>query len=371
MRAQPQAGEEGGAAAGGLRLEGLSFRFGGAEAAVDGVRLAVPAGAFLCLLGPSGCGKTTLLRLAGGYLAPAGGRVEVGGEDVTHLPPERRRMGMVFQSYALFPHLTARDNVAFGPRVQGLPRAEVRARTEELLELVRLSGRERDRLPRELSGGQQQRVALARALAVRPRVLLLDEPFANLDRRLREELRGEVRRLQRRLGLTTVLVTHDQEEALELADLVAVMRGGRVLQVAPPEQLYARPSGPFVARFVGEANLLRVEEAGPPLRLEGGLTLGASVAAAGGPVGAGATVLVRPEALVLGEAAAACADRFLARVCERSFTGADVRVRLAVAEGAPELLARARPGTPLPAVGERVQVGVPAGAAWVLPAETA
>jgi ABC-type Fe3+/spermidine/putrescine transport system ATPase subunit len=307
------------------------------------VSLGVPAGAFLALLGPSGCGKTTLLKLLGGYLAPGSGRVLLRGRDVTALPPERRNVGMVFQSYALFPHLSARRNVAFGLEVRGVPRAERQRRVEAMLTLVGLTAAERDRRPDALSGGQQQRVALARALVFAPDLLLLDEPLANLDRHLREQLRAELRRLQRETGVTAVLVTHDQEEALAVSDLVGVMAGGRLLQVGTPAEVYHRPRTPFVARFLGAANLL-------PTAARGG--------AAGGPV------LVRPECCVLGAAAAACPWSWHGHVVSASFLGADVLAVVQCEVGRIQI--RARPTADL-SPGMHLRVGVPADAAWAIP----
>jgi putative spermidine/putrescine transport system ATP-binding protein len=237
-----------------LELRGLAKRFGQVTA-VDGVELTVEAGELVTLLGPSGCGKTTVLNLIAGFEAPDAGAVRIDGADVAGLPPHRREVGMVFQDYALFPHLTVRENVAFPLRVRGVPGVEVGGRVEAMLELVRLPGYG-DRLPRQLSGGQQQRVALARALVYHPRVLLMDEPFGALDRALRETMRAELREIQRALAITVVLVTHDQDEAMDLSDRVAVMRAGRVQQVAAPRALYERPANAFVAGFVGESNLL-------------------------------------------------------------------------------------------------------------------
>jgi len=235
-----------------LRVEGLEKRFG-TVAAVRGVDLDVPSGAFFTLLGPSGCGKTTILRSIAGIYLPDRGRVELDGVEVTTRPMHARNMALVFQNHALFPHMTAFDNVAFGLRMRRVPRAELRARVEEALALVRLDGLGA-RMPAQLSGGQQQRVALARALVVRPSLLLLDEPLSNLDARLRDELRAELRALQRRLGVTTVLVTHDIEEAFVLSDRVAVLRAGRIEQVGTPRELYRTPATRFVANFVGPVN---------------------------------------------------------------------------------------------------------------------
>ena len=245
-----------GAARTGARLElrGLTKRFG-AVTAVDELTLTVEPGELLTLLGPSGCGKTTVLNLVAGFEAPDAGAIRIDGADVAGLPPHRREVGMVFQDYALFPHLTVRENVAFPLRVRGVPGLEAGGRVDAMLELVRLPGYG-DRLPRQLSGGQQQRVALARALVFHPRVLLMDEPFGALDRALRETMRAELREIQRALAITVVLVTHDQDEAMDLSDRVAVMRAGRLQQVASPRTLYDRPANAFVAGFVGESNLL-------------------------------------------------------------------------------------------------------------------
>ncbi len=235
-------------------LQQITKRFGSVTA-VDGVSLEVREGEFLTLLGPSACGKTTTLRLIAGFIAPSRGRVLIGGEDVTDLPPRKRNIGMVFQEYALFPHLTAAENIAFGLRERRASKAQIPARVRELLTLVRLAGVEH-RFPAELSGGQQQRVALARALAYAPRVLLMDEPLGALDLKLRERMQIELHRIQRELRITTIYVTHDQEEAMSLSDRIAVMADGNLLQVGNPEELYSHPVTPFVAHFVGKINFL-------------------------------------------------------------------------------------------------------------------
>ncbi len=237
-----------------LELDAITKRFRD-QAVVDGVSLRVRDGELVCLLGPSGCGKTTTLRIVAGFEGVDAGRVRLAGTDVTGLPPEKRDIGFMFQSYALFPHMTVTENVGFGLRMRGI-RGKVRAASvAEALTLVRLEGLG-GRLPRQLSGGQQQRVALARAIAFRPRLLLLDEPLSNLDAGLREVLRDEIRRVQKDTGLTALFVTHDQAEALAIADRVAVMRAGRVVQFDTPAAVYARPADPFVAGFIGQANLL-------------------------------------------------------------------------------------------------------------------
>jgi sulfate/thiosulfate transport system ATP-binding protein len=237
-----------------IRVENLAKRFGSFQA-VDHVTFAVPAGELVALLGPSGSGKSTLLRIIAGLEAADSGTVELTGEDATDLPVQRRGVGFVFQHYALFRHMTVRRNIAFGLEVQKLPRAEIRTRVEELLELIQMSGYA-DRYPAQLSGGQRQRVALARALAPRPRVLLLDEPFGALDARVRDELRAWLRRLHDEVHVTSLFVTHDQQEAFEVAGQVIVLNKGRIEQMGPPQQLYEHPATPFVAEFLGSVNVL-------------------------------------------------------------------------------------------------------------------
>jgi iron(III) transport system ATP-binding protein len=230
-------------------------RAGGVVTAVDRMNLEVKDAELVTLLGPSGCGKTTALRIVAGFESPTAGRVLMDGQDVTHQPPHGRNSAMVFQSYAIFPHLTVAQNVAFGLEMRGIPRDQIASRVRSILELVELTGLEH-RSPEQLSGGQQQRVALARAIITEPRVLLFDEPLSNLDAKLREQMRGEVRKLQRRLGITSIYVTHDQAEAMALSDRIVVMEGGRVQQVGTPLEIYARPANRFVADFIGRVNFL-------------------------------------------------------------------------------------------------------------------
>src|SRR5688500_18384538 len=277
-----------------LSLNGLSKHYGDFYA-VREVSLTIADGEFLVLLGPSGCGKTTTLRMIAGFIEPSAGHVRLAGQDVTLLPPWRRNAGMVFQSYALFPHMTVAQNVAFGLEMRKLSRADIERRLEEVLALVRLGGYG-GRMPRQLSGGQHQRVALARALAIRPDVLLLDEPLSNLDAKLRQEVRVEIRELQRQLGLTTVMVTHDQEEALTMADRLVVMNEGSVRQVGTQRDLYERPADRFVAGFVGRTTFLAGSiEAPGRFRSDGGLAL----ACTGGNPGRAALSL-RPERVEIG-----------------------------------------------------------------------
>ena len=230
----------------------------GAIAAVDDVDLVIEKGEFFSLLGPSGCGKTTMLRLIAGFIRPDSGSILVDGNQIENVPPEKRKVGMVFQNYALFPHLTVADNIAFGLNVQHVDKDIARKRMEEMLELVQLKEME-DRFPRQLSGGQQQRVALARALITQPHVLLLDEPLAALDKQLRSYMQVELRDLQRKLGITTFFVTHDQEEAMTLADRIAVMRSGKIIQIGPPSEVYERPHTRFVSNFLGSSNFFEGE----------------------------------------------------------------------------------------------------------------
>jgi putrescine transport system ATP-binding protein len=284
-----------------LEIAGTSKRFG-ATTAVDDVSLGVERGAFYALLGPSGCGKTTLLRMIAGFETPDSGRIVIDGVDVTKLPPYTRPVNMMFQSYALFPHMDVAGNIAFGLRQERMDRRHIAARVAEMLALVQMSGYERRR-PHELSGGQRQRVALARALAKIPKLLLLDEPLAALDRKLRGETRLELTAIQERVGISFLVVTNDQEEALSMATCVAVMDRGRLVQTGPPAEIYERPASRFVANFVGEVNLF-----------EGKLTAGfnclaLAVAGLDKPIplpsgtelveGAAAALAVRPEKLVL------------------------------------------------------------------------
>jgi putative spermidine/putrescine transport system ATP-binding protein len=301
-------------------VEGLSKRFG-TTSALDAVSLAIPDGSFVALLGPSGCGKTTFLRLLAGLETPSAGRIRIGGIDVTDLAPERRGLGMMFQSYALFPHMTVAENLRFPLRMRGAgSREEQASRVGEALRLVRLDELGA-RFPRELSGGQQQRVALARALIADPPVLLLDEPLSNLDAQLRKDMQVELIELHRKIGLTTVLVTHDQDEALSLADVVVLMRAGRIEQIGSPRDIYRQPATIFAARFLGAANVIPVQVAHGVATLAPGITVPAPLA----PEGAHHLVL-RQEDLRLR---AACDDQELAvpaAIVAVAFHGASLRV---------------------------------------------
>ncbi|MCK0195718.1 ABC transporter ATP-binding protein [Ancylobacter sp. 6x-1] len=279
-----------------LELAGLRKSYGN-HPVVQEVDLRLPRGALLTLLGPSGCGKSTLLRMIAGFVEPSAGDILINGRSILPLRPERRPTAMVFQSYALFPHMTVFDNVAFGLRLRATPRAQLGDKVRRALALVRMDPFEA-RFPSELSGGQQQRVALARCLVVEPEILLLDEPFGALDRHLREEMQVEMRKLQRQLGVTMVVVTHDQEEALVLSDYIAVMRAGAIEQFAEPIELYDRPANRFVASFMGVSNLIdgTLERGGETsFRFPGGAALAVASALPSGPV----TLAIRPEAVRL------------------------------------------------------------------------
>ena len=243
-----------------LELQGLTKRFG-EFTAVDSMNLKAAEGEMIALLGGSGCGKTTTLRMIAGFTEPTAGQILVDGKNVSTIPPYRRNIGIFFQNYALFPHMTVFENVAFGLKLQKLPKEEIRERVEHMLSLVKLTGMDK-RYPRQLSGGQQQRVALARALVTRPSILLLDEPLSNLDAKLRVEMQVEIKRIQKELGITTIIVTHDHEEAVSLADRVIVMNAGHILQIGKPQEVFDRPASPFIADFMGFSTFLHGTAAG-------------------------------------------------------------------------------------------------------------
>jgi iron(III) transport system ATP-binding protein len=292
-----------GTGAASLELKNLTKRFGRVTA-VSNVSLEIPHGKLITLLGPSGCGKTTILRMIAGLEVPSSGHILLGGEDITHLPPNERKITMVFQSYALFPHMNVDKNIAYGLKVRHWPEDKIRAAVKESLQMVGLEGLER-RGPSELSGGQQQRVAVARALVLKPKVLLFDEPLSNLDAKLRKRMRGEIRNLQKDLGITSVYVTHDQSEALAISDQIVVMDTAVISQIGAPRQLYTRPANSFVADFIGEANIVdaqivEVDEQTARVRLAS-LTL--SVPFVSTPVkGTNARVMIRPEDILVDAA---------------------------------------------------------------------
>ena len=347
-----------------LQLENLHRDFGTVKA-LNGIDITLGEGEFLSLLGPSGCGKTTALRLVAGFDRPNQGRILVEGKDITGVAPNKRDMGMVFQAYSLFPNMTAHQNVDFGLRIRGRDRTDRSKRVTDLLELVGL-GHAGDRYPHQLSGGMQQRVALARALAIEPRVLLLDEPLSALDAKVRVQLREEIRRIQLEFGITTLYVTHDQEEALAISDHVAVMYGGVIEQMGTPSEMYTAPRTPFVAEFIGTMNRLEakivdgstgeVEHAGTRLRID---------AARGRTNGERVLILIRPEALELqaaGNGGTANGNALSAEVLTQTFLGPVTRLKMTGGLIADMSTARA---SALP-VGASVVARVPADEAQLL-----
>jgi iron(III) transport system ATP-binding protein len=344
-----------------IRIHDISKRFDGAVA-LDRVSLQIEAGEMFFLLGPSGCGKTTLLRVLAGFVEPDAGDVFFAEERITSLPPRSRGAGMVFQTYALWPHLSVTRNVAYGLQVRGVAKAEIARRVEQALKLVRMEGFG-ERRPTQLSGGQQQRVALARALVIEPRVLLLDEPLSNLDARLRDEMREEIRRLHRETGLTMVYVTHDQKEALSLANRIAVMQTGKLVQLGPPLELYQRPANRFVAGFLGDCNFIpgKVKDGTNTERAVEtplGILVGHATGDAPKP-GVEVVCAIRPQDLTL-EPMGEAPNRFEATVDQLSFLGEMTHVRLLAGEaklpvlivGLPQTAARLKPG-------ERVTLSAP------------
>jgi spermidine/putrescine ABC transporter ATP-binding subunit len=312
-----------------LELQNL-VKYFGPIAAVDGMSLTVEQGEVVSLLGPSGCGKTTTLNMLAGFLQPDAGSILFDGEIIHTLPPERRNTGMVFQNYALFPHMTVADNVAFGLEMRKRPRAEIQVRVSEALDLARLTGFA-ERYPRQLSGGQQQRVALARALVIEPSLLLLDEPLSNLDASLRDEMRFEIREIQRRVGITMVFVTHDQTEAMAIADRLAIMNRGRIVQDGRPEEIYRAPLDAFVACFIGQANLIPGTVASTSreridVAMGDGTVLGAP--ATNRPVTAGSQVkvVVRPEDLSVSLQPTAGKNSLRATISKAMYLGSSTRL---------------------------------------------
>ena len=337
-----------------VRLERLTKRFDDVVA-VDEIDLDVERGRFLALLGPSGCGKTTTLRMIGGFEEPTSGRIYLDGKDVVNQPPYRRDVNTVFQSYALFPHLSIYENVAFGLRRRGMRGSELRDRVTEALELVGLAGVE-NRKPRQLSGGQQQRIALARSLVNRPRVLLLDEPLGALDLKLRKEMQLELKRIQHDVGITFIHVTHDQEEAMTMADRIVIMNAGRIEQAGTPDELYEQPRTAFVAGFLGVSNLLDGVLAGPDrLRLEDGteVTVPASLLdGRSGPLAIG----IRPEKIHLGDEHV---NRLAGAITETAYIGVSTQYLVDTPAGSVALYVQNdRPG------GTGLQVGDPVTLSW-------
>ncbi|SEM73118.1 putative spermidine/putrescine transport system ATP-binding protein [Loktanella fryxellensis] len=340
-----------------LDLSQLNKSFGPNHVVKD-FDLSIAQGEFVSLLGPSGCGKTTVLRMVAGFETPSSGAIRIDGQDMTHLRPNQRNIGMVFQAYALFPNLTVAQNVAFGLKVAGVARAETQTRVDEMLALIGLPDLG-GRYPYQLSGGQQQRVALARALAVRPKVLLLDEPLSALDAKIRASLRREIRAIQQRLGITTIFVTHDQEEALSMSDRVVVMNGGRADQIGTPFEIYNTPATRFVAGFVGTLNTFQAVVTDPAT---GTVTLGDTPIALHRPVDAAAgttvTLAMRPETATLGIGEPG--DVVLrARISDVQFLGAIIRVTADLGGDSLTLDTFNRASTPPPDVGAPVTISMP------------
>ncbi|WP_415715557.1 ABC transporter ATP-binding protein [Maridesulfovibrio sp.] len=298
-------------------LEGVEKSFDGTPACSQ-INLSINKGEFFTFLGPSGCGKTTLLRLIAGFIAPQSGAVFIDGNDVTNLPPEKRKVGMVFQNYSLFPYLTVSQNIEYGLTIQKKTARERQEIAERYMEMVGLTGFG-DRKVTELSGGEQQRVALARSLAVEPEVLLLDEPLSNLDARLRDKMRAEIKSLQKRLGITTIFVTHDQTEALTLSDRIAVFNQGRVVQVGTPRQIYDTPHNVFVAGFVGDTNLFRIARSGSTVRLENGMELSVPAGSESGD-----WLSIRPQNIRISKTPSREPNSFQGQVLERQLNGVSI-----------------------------------------------
>lgn len=335
----------------------------GSSIAVEDFNLSIAQGEFISFLGPSGCGKTTTLRMVAGFELPTAGQITLKGKDLTYLPPNKRNVGMVFQSYALFPNMTVAENIGYGLKVAGKPRAEIKPRVDEMLGLIHLE-KFGTRYPGQLSGGQQQRVALARALAIRPHVLLLDEPLSALDAKIRVELRHEIRRIQQQLGITTIYVTHDQEEALSLSDRIVVMSQGKMEQVGTPAQIYNFPETEFVAQFVGQINLLPVEVVNPT---QGVVKLGQQMIQAGqfGQLnGKAVRLAVRPEELNPGFVEGA--NNLNGRVDSIMYLGSIVRIRVAIEEHPVSLDIFNERKLKIPAIGDAYQVNFPIDACWLL-----
>jgi putative spermidine/putrescine transport system ATP-binding protein len=355
-----------------LALDHVRKSFG-AFTAVEDFELSAQRGEFISFLGPSGCGKTTTLRMIAGFEYPDAGSIKVDDKDITQLPPNKRNVGMVFQSYALFPNMTVASNIGFGMRVKKRPAEAIRKRVGELLEMINMPEKA-DRYPYQLSGGQQQRVALARALAIEPQVLLLDEPLSALDAKIRVALRGEIRAIQRQLGITTVYVTHDQEEALSLSDRVVVMSNGRIEQIGTPSEIYNFPSTAFVASFVGTLNLVtaRVIDPGAGRLSLDGQEIRTSKAVADVAAGEPVTLAVRPEGIELGEGQAG-ENRLRGTIEDINFLGSIVRIQVKVGDGedraTPTLIALDafnEPHLRLPDVAEAVTIAFPPEACFVL-----
>lgn len=338
----------------GLDLTDVSKRFGSVTA-VDGVSLHVPEGTFVCLLGPSGCGKTTLMRMIAGLEDPTSGDITLNGARLNDIPAHLRDLGMVFQSLALFPHLTVGENIAYPLKIRGRSRGDCETRVRELLDMVQLPG-VADRAITQLSGGQRQRVAIARALAVSPQLFLLDEPLSALDAKLREAMQVELRQLQQRLGITTIVVTHDQREAMSMSDQIVVMSNARIQQMATPMEMYRRPANPFVADFLGQANLLKARTGNSGAEISGGSIAGLDV-----PAGGETLISVRPEDVAIG---AAGSGPIAAKVVFIRDMGASVEIHLDA--GAERIVAVTAPKShPDCKLGDELALTIPAEACVV------
>jgi putative spermidine/putrescine transport system ATP-binding protein len=356
-----------------LTLTGVQKTFPGGTVAVEDFNLDAVRGEFVSFLGPSGCGKTTTLRMIAGFEKPTAGTIVVDGKDITYSAPNQRNVGMVFQSYALFPNMTVADNIGFGLKVRKRPKSEITKRVNELLELIHLEDRG-GRYPWQMSGGQQQRVALARALAIEPQVLLLDEPLSALDAKIRIVLRKEIRAIQRQLGITTVYVTHDQEEALSLSDRVVVMSDGRIEQIGTPSEIYNFPTTAFVASFVGTLNLVTAGVVDAPagrLSIDGQQIKTSKAITDAGPDGR-VTLAVRPEGIELGDGEPG-ANRLKGTIEDINFLGSIVRIRVKVGDGedgaTPTVIALDafnEPHLRLPDVDQAVTISFPPEACFVL-----
>ncbi len=347
-----------------LEIQHASKNFGGETAAVKDFDLAIERGELVSFLGPSGCGKTTTLRMVAGFEQPTTGNIVLDGVDITNMPPSKRNVGMVFQAYALFPNMTVGDNVGFGLKVVKRPKEEIQARVHEMLSLIKMPELG-TRYPYQLSGGQQQRVALARALAIKPQVLLLDEPLSALDAKIRVELRYEIRRIQQELGITTIYVTHDQEEALALSDRVVVMSAGRMEQVGKPWEIYNYPTTEFVAGFVGTLNQLRSRVVNATT---GELDYHGQRFTVSGELPAGETVIamLRPEQLSMG--AHEGENQLTGELISLAFLGAIVRMGIRLGETIVTLDALNERRLALPKIGEPLTISFPPHAAWVMSA---
>jgi spermidine/putrescine ABC transporter ATP-binding subunit len=345
---------------GALELDGLTKTYG-EERVVDSVSAAIRPGEFFSLLGPSGSGKTTTLMMIAGFAAPDAGTIRVDGADISRLPPQRRGLGMVFQNYAIFPHLNVFENVAFPLRARHVPKAELTQRVRAALDLVRLD-RFAERFARQLSGGQQQRVAIARAIVFHPDIVLMDEPLGALDKNLRYEMQVEIKEIQQRLGMTVIYVTHDQEEAMNMSDRIAIMNHGRIAQLGPPVEIYERPASAFVGRFLGEANLIagaieRIEGDEAVLRTADGFTFRARLDGAAS-AGAAASLFVRPEKLALGPTAAD--NQVQGTVRRRSFLGNIVRTVVDTGPSTQLTIDQQNHG----AIGDGIDVGTRVAVGW-------